>query len=501
MNTTSFGGDWVGRVIDGQFPLFQWLGSSRGSGVFVTEFGAARQKAAIKLIPADCDDAEIRGAAWEAARELSHPNLMQVFASGRCELDSKPLLYFVSELADEVLAEILPQRALTPQEAREMLGPVLSALSYLHEKGFVHGHLKPSNIMAVGDRLKLSADELVFEGATPRPSPEPSVYDAPETAQGLIGTAADVWMLGATLVEVLTQRPPAWDGAPVQGPIVPNSVPQPFATVARECLRIDPARRCTIAQIRSRIEPQSTRSVTRETHEEADRKTIARRRLGVSLGAVAVLLVTTAIWAAYEFHHEPSSPATNDQSASAASSASATVPPTAPPSASAETQTEVASASPNPPSPVPAPPASPPVAAPSPVPAPSTSTAPAEASTPAASSPQPPQAVAHSYGGGAVKGEVSHQVQPDVPDSAMRTISGTVKVAVRVSVNAAGNMTNADFDSAGPSKYFANKALEAARQWSFQPAEVGGQAVASTWILHFDFKQSGVAVSAEETTP
>jgi TonB family protein len=68
-------------------------------------------------------------------------------------------------------------------------------------------------------------------------------------------------------------------------------------------------------------------------------------------------------------------------------------------------------------------------------------------------------------------------------------------------VNAAGNMTNADFDSAGPSKYFANKALEAARQWSFQPAEVGGQAVASTWILHFDFKQSGVAVSAEETTP
>ena len=100
-----------------------------------------------------------------------------------------------------------------------------------------------------------------------------------------------------------------------------------------------------------------------------------------------------------------------------------------------------------------------------------------------------------------MKGEVSHQVQPDVPDSAMRTISGTVKVAVRVSVNAAGNMTNADFDSAGPSKYFANKALEAARQWSFQPAEVGGQAVASTWILHFQFGPTGTTIAPEETAP
>jgi len=62
--------------------------------------------------------------------------------------------------ADEVLSEILPERALTPAEAKEMLAPVIDTLSYLHAKGLVHGRLKPSNILAVDDRLKLSGDSF-----------------------------------------------------------------------------------------------------------------------------------------------------------------------------------------------------------------------------------------------------------------------------------------------------------------------------------------------------
>ena len=42
------------------------------------------------------------------------------------------LLYVVMEHAEENLSEILPQRALTPSEARDMLGLVLDALSNLH---------------------------------------------------------------------------------------------------------------------------------------------------------------------------------------------------------------------------------------------------------------------------------------------------------------------------------------------------------------------------------
>ena len=503
MNASSIGGEWAGRVIDGRFPLLRRLGSSRRSSLFLTEFGDAKQKATIKLIAADSEGAEIRLALWEAAQRLSHANLTKVFASGRCEIDSKALVYVVSEFADQVLAEVLGERALTPQEAREMLGPTLDALSYLHEKGFVHNRLKPSNIMAIGDRLMLSGDGIVSAGAAGNPSPEPTVFDAPESIQGPIGTAADVWSLGATLVEVFALRPPAWDGTPAQKPTVPESVPQPFATIARECLRIDPARRCTLEQIHSRLTPPSNHPAVPEP---ADGKTIARRRLGVVMGAGAVLLATIAIWMAYELHHEPSSsPPTEAQSAVPASPAAEPAPASAPPAASAPAPSEEASSSPNPRASTPPPPASQPAAAPhaSPSAAPATlpSPAPAEPSTPVVRQSEATPAAAHLSGVATATGEVSHPVQPDVSASAMKTISGTLKVVVRVSVDAAGNVTNAEFDSAGPSKYFASKALEAARHFAFRPAQDGGQPVASTWILHFDFRREGISITSAETTP
>jgi serine/threonine protein kinase len=58
------------------------------------------------------------------------------------------------EYAEENLSTILSSRPLIPTETHEMLDPMLDALAYLHTQGFVHGHIKPSNIMAVNERLK-----------------------------------------------------------------------------------------------------------------------------------------------------------------------------------------------------------------------------------------------------------------------------------------------------------------------------------------------------------
>jgi protein TonB len=91
-----------------------------------------------------------------------------------------------------------------------------------------------------------------------------------------------------------------------------------------------------------------------------------------------------------------------------------------------------------------------------------------------------------------------NQILPDILPSAMRTISGTVKVSVRLSVDANGNVTDATLESPGPSKYFAGKSLEAARHWKFKPAQVGGNAAPSTWTLEFQFKQSGINVVPEQ---
>src|SRR5450631_1632151 len=214
--------DWVGQVVDGRFTLLQWLGNSGQGDVFLTELpGQPSQKAAIKLVPANASYSELQMAGWEATKRLSHPHLMRLFHVGRCRLNGTPLFYAVMEYAEEDLSQILPERPLAPTETREMLDPLLDALSYIHGERLVHGHLKPSNIMAVDDQLKLSCDGIQVAGPTVK-SPSPlTVYDAPERATQGISPAADIWSLGVTLTEALTQHLPAWDRSQHKDPPVP----------------------------------------------------------------------------------------------------------------------------------------------------------------------------------------------------------------------------------------------------------------------------------------
>jgi TonB family protein len=68
-------------------------------------------------------------------------------------------------------------------------------------------------------------------------------------------------------------------------------------------------------------------------------------------------------------------------------------------------------------------------------------------------------------------------------------------------VDTAGNVTEAELDNSGPSKYFARLALEAAQQWKFEPPRMQGQSVLSDWLLHFQFTGSGTKVVPVQTDP
>src|SRR5262245_36939948 len=145
---------WEGRVVDGRFPLQRYLGAGNQSAVFLTESGAPTpQPAAIKLVPADSKDADLRLSRWKSAAKLSHPHLLRLLQVGSCQLEQIGLLYVVMEYAEENLGGVLAERPLSEGEVGEMLEPVLGALAYLHREGFVHGHLTPANIMAVADHL------------------------------------------------------------------------------------------------------------------------------------------------------------------------------------------------------------------------------------------------------------------------------------------------------------------------------------------------------------
>jgi TonB family protein len=136
-------------------------------------------------------------------------------------------------------------------------------------------------------------------------------------------------------------------------------------------------------------------------------------------------------------------------------------------------------------------------------PAPVTHAAPAPATTPRATSTPPVSAPAvHPAAAPATKatapgGDVVHKVLPAVSPSARQTITGTIKVAVRVDVDPSGKVTTAKLTNPGPSKYFARLAVEAAQKWEFSPPQVNGQPAASAWTLRFRFRRTSTEATPE----
>src|SRR2546423_1092625 len=83
-----------------------------------------------------------------------------------------------------------PLRPLTRDEPAGMLAAVLPTLDFLHETGFVHAGLKPSNIHATGDNVKLSADRIVPAGESVSVLPLAAPFAAPES---VLFPASDIW--------------------------------------------------------------------------------------------------------------------------------------------------------------------------------------------------------------------------------------------------------------------------------------------------------------------
>jgi TonB family protein len=459
---------WEGRTVDGKFPLRQWLGGSDHSAVFLTERpGNASQKFAIKLIPADAGAADRQLARLRSTAQLSHPHLLRLFEIGRCQKNGKPLVYVVMEYAEEDLSQILPQRTLAPAEVADMLPPVLDALAYLHAKGFVHGHIRPTNVLAVGDQLKISSDQISGPSETSTENRQRDVYEAPEIASGIVSPEGDLWSVGATLVAAMTRSADPSGATPQGDQNLLKTLPEPYRGIARECLHFDPKRRCSIADIKARLQP-AARSVPAEPELMIQPKPTAKRG-----PIVAAALVAAAVAGFFVFHHSGHTAATEPSETPAQVASPKTEQPSvrAPAQLPGPTATDTGARS------------VPPVSQPKNKPA----------ATPVAQEP-PPAAVPRSKKTKpqAAEGKVIHQVLPDIPRSARNTISGTIKVVVQVQVDPSGKVTSARLKSAGPSQYFAKLALNAAQGWQFAPSTAN-----NSWQLQFRFKRGSTQATPE----
>ncbi len=417
---------WVGQVVNGKFVLGRALGGSEHSAVFFVEKGAGPVAAVIRFVEAA--SASDRLEHWQAASKFCHPNLLQIFETGRCQIEGKDLFYLLTEYAEENLGQIIPERPLRADEARQVLREVLSALAYIHGQNFVHGGLKPANIFAVGDTIKVSSDSLRPAGQPLAGGSKRSAYEAPDAAAGATTASADIWSLGMTLTQVLTQRLPTLDSQ--KRAILSPGIPQPFREIIANCLEADPPRRWTAAQISARL-GSAERNVSATARSVP--ASVPAGKPSVKWAYVIPLVVVVVLAILFFPRSKPPAVAPAAQPTREQNSGERT-------------------------------PATPPAAT-------------------------------------NASGRVVERVKPAISSSAQRTVQGKIRVQVEVKVDERGKVTEARFKSAGPSRYFAERALEATRQWKFQPPVENGQAVASEWRVKFMIGRRTINDSAEQIKP
>jgi TonB family protein len=453
---------WKGQIIDGKFPLLEWLGGSTHSAVFRTQLpGSSNQPAAVKLIRADRPDAAQQIAAWRELVTLSHSNLLRVFHAGHCQMSGAPWLYVVMDYAEENVDQVLPVRPLAMAEVGDLLPPVLDVLAFLHSKGLVHSRIKPSNICAIKNQLKVSVDSVHPVSQAFKPY-FLTAFDAPESESSNLAPAADVWSLGMTVVAAFDQRPLTWSRANTLDPVVPKSVPAPYGQIARECLRMNPAERCSLSRIRELMTREAP--VTMPVAPQP----VKRKQFFAPLIAVVILAaILIAIKLAHRSASHPTAsapaPITDQQPAVQHPIVREAAPPiiAKKPTAYAGRSTTTTKA---------------------PVTDSRTSSVEVPGKAPVAVVESTPSA------SGVVK-----QVLPQVPFSARQTIHGKVRVKVQVAVDPSGNVSSANLVVPGPSRYFARLALGASQQWKFQPGGVDGQT--KRWTLEYRFGRTATEVT------
>jgi serine/threonine-protein kinase len=197
----------------------------------------------------------------QAAAQLNHPHIVQVYAIG----EEKGLYYFAMEyIKGESLAHIKKEKGVLPtEEAVTIIKQVADALAEAHGAGLVHRDIKPSNIMidSLG-RAKVTDFGIAYVSrAQTKLTREGSIigtpeYLSPEQCEGkTVDRRSDIYSLGVTLYEVLTGKTPYEADTPVsmlmkivKGDFPPISevnpnVPTSLRGIVEKMMKTDPNRR------------------------------------------------------------------------------------------------------------------------------------------------------------------------------------------------------------------------------------------------------------------
>lgn len=280
--------------------LLGLLGSGGMGAVFAARQRALTREVAVKRPLAPDASPEVRAMLLREARtmgQLEHPNIVPVHALG-CDRNGQPVLV-MKRIEGFSWRELLrhPERATDPAIARslargldfhiEIMMHLCNALHFAHSRGFIHRDVKPENVMigAFGEVYLLDwgiarhIDQQEPHQVVGTPAyMAPEMFVAPENAD----VRTDVYLLGATLHEVLIGRP-LHDGATLADVIrsalrqepfeYPSSISPDLAALCRNATHPDPAMRPpTCAVFREALVEHAAHRTSRELSASAEAK-------------------------------------------------------------------------------------------------------------------------------------------------------------------------------------------------------------------------------------
>ncbi|KAL0239260.1 hypothetical protein PCE1_004948 [Barthelona sp. PCE] len=216
---------------------------------------------AVKQCPLEEEiSVEIRALEKELSllRFVDHRNIVRYLGT---EISPNVMSIFLEYIAGGTLSSLIRQFGGLPNKvAKNYTRQILQGLEFLHAHRIIHRDIKGANILVTPEGcVKLAdfgASVKLGTGSIDHRSLHGSPYwIAPEVVlQSGHGRKADIWSLGATVLEMLTGKPPYSNYNPMaallrigrgEKPEIPKDLPRYAREFLMECLQVDPDDRPT----------------------------------------------------------------------------------------------------------------------------------------------------------------------------------------------------------------------------------------------------------------